>query len=215
MAPVVQLPTILLTIVGDSVYALTNADGNNAWSQTTIANLAAQYTNHSFALENVAAGGTTSPQHLVQAQSSIANTPAKLQFKFALYCPWSPNDGGTASVITSTFNTYQPQLLALCQAAGFIPIIGTGCPHTVITTCPDDTARVNMNNAIRALATGGATPILVADFDAAVTAGGCQAVWQTQYSDNDAHPDTAAGQAIMAATLENAIATYLTSIGVT
>lgn len=214
----VQLPTILIEVVGDSIPSLTTPGGvANLWTQNAQSDLINRFPGSNIILSNRAVPGTTTATHwTVQIPVSVANTPAKVR-KFCLWFAWSPNDGVLATNINTAYNTYQSQFLAACTANGFIPILGTNIPCNGIATLTDDQARLACNALVLASAsTTVGSEVIVADFDSAVSDHALpHANIISAYTLDGTHLLTAAGQAAAWPVLSNALATYLTSVGVT
>jgi hypothetical protein len=216
--PVVQLPTIFVVVVGDSISAPDTPGGvPNNWYASARTDLASRFPGSNFVFSNKAVPGTTTAQHWsVQIPVSVGNTPAQHIKKFALWFAWSPNDGGLAANITTAYNTYQSQFIALCRSVGFIPLLGTNIPCDGIPTSTDDAARLSINASVRAAAsTTPGSEIVVADFDTAMSDQASPARMFVGSTPDGTHPTTNPGEAAMWPPLSNALATYLASVGVT
>jgi hypothetical protein len=212
--PVVQLPTILISGIGDSIMTPSFSGNDNPWFGNAVASVQVAYPAYYFVTDNVALGGTTTTQHWSsQVPVTVGNTPAHVQLKFACWFAWSPNDGTTGSNIQNSYDTYEAAFISLCRTNNFIPVLCTNYPDGSLALAADN-VRLSVNNQVRAL--GSSTPgtvTLIADFDAVISDGASPARMISAYTTDGRHPYTAAGQAAMAPVLQNAITAYLAANG--
>lgn len=184
---------------GDSIFAASTSAG---WINTAVA--AASTPGNT--AKSLAVHERAVPAQQQSASYALAQTwiPADRP-KFAMWKPWSPNDGSTAAVITADYDTYVAAFISLCHANGVIPVLVTSPPAFSVATAVDDNARKAANTNLLALADD---DVLVMDADVLVTDGGSPARMQATYSNDGVHPN-AAGAAVLYPALQTVLQNYL------
>lgn len=137
--------------------------------------------------------------------AAIADIPGS-GAKFALWSPWSQNDGRSAADIQGDYDANVANFIALCHANEIVPIIVTIIPTVNITNSTDDAARLSVNTQVKALA---ASDVIVADLAASGIGNGANPERLIgTYTVDGVHPNVA-GTAVLKPVLQSAIQAYL------